>query len=580
MFQKLFSKIPLDAAHGGTGLGFGDLDEGDLITGGAAGFDTIASVSAGSYLRSAGLLTAPVWSTVKLPNTDATGDLWYASATDTISALTIGSAGKVLRSTGTIPAWSGWTIPNTFAQGDVIYASATDTFLALVKDATATRYLSNKGVSNAPSWSQVTLTNGVTGTLAVGNGGTGISSYVTGDLIYAASASALTTLAISGGASGTFVRNNGAVSPHWSTLVLPNAATTGDVFAASATSTMGRITAVAVGSVLRAAGVSTIPAWSTFTIPNTFAAGDIIYASATNVLTALADVATGNALISGGVGVAPSWGKIALTTHVSGDLPFANFVQASAASRLVGRGSAAGAGDFEELTLGTGLTMSGTSVTADVQTSVILNSTVHTDTLTGTVVRGDIIVGNSTPKWARLAKGAANTVLSSDGTDAAWDATPGVEGLAFPATQVASANANTLDDYEEGTWTPTITFATPGDLSVVYTVQQGSYTKVGHLVRADFYVDTSTFTYTTASGVFRVAGLPFTSGATYYNFGFGQHTDINAAGYFVTIRVGPSSAVGNYQLTSLTGGATVDVDTAHVASGTTPLALATIIYRT
>lgn len=43
---------------------------------------------------------------------------------------------------------------------------------------------------------------------------------------------------------------------------------------------------------------------------------------------------------------------------------FAKFVAASAASKLVGRGSAAGAGAFEEITLGTGLTMTGTTLSA------------------------------------------------------------------------------------------------------------------------------------------------------------------------------------------------------------------------
>lgn len=82
--------------------------------------------------------------------------------------------------------------------------------------------------------------------------------------------------------------------------------------------------------------------------------------------------------------------------------------------------------------------------------------------------------------------------------------------LVFPATQVPSANANTLDDYEEGTWTPVLTFATPGDLSVTYSVQVGSYTKVGRLVNTTCRVVTSAFTHTTAGGVCQLTGLPFT----------------------------------------------------------------------
>jgi hypothetical protein len=50
----------------------------------------------------------------------------------------------------------------------------------------------------------------------------------------------------------------------------------------------------------------------------------------------------------------------------------------------------------------------------------LLDSTHNTDTVTSTVVRGGLVVANSTPKWAQLAIGSANRVLRCDGTDAAW----------------------------------------------------------------------------------------------------------------------------------------------------------------
>jgi hypothetical protein len=59
------------------------------------------------------------------------------------------------------------------AQGDILYASATDNFARLAKSSTATRYLANTGTSNNPQWDQVNLSNGITGTLPIGNGGTG-----------------------------------------------------------------------------------------------------------------------------------------------------------------------------------------------------------------------------------------------------------------------------------------------------------------------------------------------------------------------------------------------------------------------
>jgi hypothetical protein len=57
---------------------------------------------------------------------------------------------------------------------------------------------------------------------------------------------------------------------------------------------------------------------------SSYAVGDLVYADTTTSLAKLSDVAVGNALISGGVAAAPSYGKIGLATHVSGTLPTAN----------------------------------------------------------------------------------------------------------------------------------------------------------------------------------------------------------------------------------------------------------------
>lgn len=90
----------------------------------------------------------------------------------------------------------------------------------------------------------------------------------------------------------------------------------------------------------------------------------------------------------------------------------------------------------------------------------------------------------------------------------------GLSGVNFPSTQVASTNATTFDDYEEGTWTPVLSFATPGDVSVAYSNQAGTYTKKGREISLHFNITTSTFTHTTASGNLVINGVPFTANAT------------------------------------------------------------------
>lgn len=86
--------------------------------------------------------------------------------------------------------------------------------------------------------------------------------------------------------------------------------------------------------------------------------------------------------------------------------------------------------------------------------------------------------------------------------------------IAFPATQDPSSNANTLDDYEEGSCTFTVSAVVPGDLSATYTTQSGRYIKNGKNVNLTGQVVTSAFTWSTSSGQFKINGVPFTSDAS------------------------------------------------------------------
>ena len=80
-------------------------------------------------------------------------------------------------------------------------------------------------------------------------------------------------------------------------------------------------------------------------------------------------------------------------------------------------------------------------------------------------------------------------------------------GITFPATAVAATDANTLDDYEEGTWTPNV--QNTGSSST-FSTKTGQYTKIGRFVYCCFLCDGGNSG--TAGGALVVSGLPFTYG--------------------------------------------------------------------
>jgi hypothetical protein len=117
----------------------------------------------------------------------------------------------------------------------------------------------------------------------------------------------------------------------------------------------------------------------------------------------------------------------------------------------------------------------------------------------------DVVQGN-------LAAHSANTTPHSG-------ATPEFNGVKFPAIQVASADANTLDDYEEGTWTPVINRVFGSSPSeVTYTTNEGKYTKIGRIVFIHGYVSISAV-ITDGDGLNCVEGLPFIPVTTYQDVG-------------------------------------------------------------
>lgn len=186
----------LGVVRGGTGLS--SVAAGDLLYGSATNtLSTLAGAATNNVLLSGGVSGAPSWGKVDL-TTAVSGTL----------PITSGGTGQ----TSAAAAFDG--LAPTTTRGDIIYRNATtNTRLAV---GTANYALLSDGTD--PVWGQVSLTAGVTGTLPAANGGTGISSYAVGDILYASGTTTLSKLAAA--AAGSVLISNGAgVAPSWSSTV-------------------------------------------------------------------------------------------------------------------------------------------------------------------------------------------------------------------------------------------------------------------------------------------------------------------------------------------------------------------------
>lgn len=172
--------------------------DGNQITSGTVGSAYIS----GSYtnITGVGTLTAGTWNATKIDpayggtglSAYTTGDLLYASGTTTISKLGIGTSGQYLSSTGSAPQWSS---PAALTKTD-------DTNVTLTLGGSASTALLNAA----------SITVGWTGQLATTRGGTGLSSYTAGDLVYYATGTALSKLAIG---TSTQILTSSGTAPQW-----------------------------------------------------------------------------------------------------------------------------------------------------------------------------------------------------------------------------------------------------------------------------------------------------------------------------------------------------------------------------
>jgi hypothetical protein len=136
--------------------------------------------------------------------------------------------------------------------------------------------------------------------------------------------------------------------------------------------------------------------------------------------------------------------------------------------------------------------------------SSVLSLPAVTDTVAG--IAATQTLTNKTLTSPTLTTPVASTTIGVGGATASASGA----GITFPATQSASTNANTLDDYEEGTWTPTVTFG-GASVGITYntTFTGATYTKIGNRVCISGFLLLTNKGSSTGSA--RIANLPFTS---------------------------------------------------------------------
>ena len=225
------------------------------------------------------------------------------------------------------------------------------------------------------------------------------------------------------------------------------------------------------------------------------------------------------------------------------------------ATSTLGNGTLVLAGTTSGTTTVTATAVAGTTtLTLPAATDTLVGKattdTLTNKTLTGAAMNGTL--GATTPSTV------AATII---GVGAATPSTSGA-GITFPATQSGSSNANTLDDYEEGTWTPAIGNLSSG--SVTYFVQNGTYTKIGNLVTVQFWIRNGSISSPVSSSL-TITGLPFTSDSSSTRAGVAFRTNL-LTGVTGVIASFMNDAATDFNLVSINNGISTALQGSNLAT--------------